>query len=139
MLEKTISLQKAAYLLFSSRKLKQSDFLSDDALKLESIFGSYFVSVFRPDDHRPSPPFAILNLLIPELEIASSTVSAHLECLTVHKAAGPDDIHPQLLNMLVSFLVGPLTFPLNKILVTGVILSDWQTASDNNSSERFKT
>lgn len=49
----------------SSRVLKQDGYLSDDALELVSIFGPYFASVFGQDDHLPSPPIAIMNLLMP--------------------------------------------------------------------------
>lgn len=90
------------------------------------MFGSYFGSVFRPDDHRP-PPIVILDFLMPELEIANSIVSALLEPLPVHKLARADSMHTQLLKTMALIRTGFMTSLFNKIQVNGVTPSDWQT------------
>lgn len=55
--------------------LKHDSSLSVAALESVFIFGS----VFRHNYYRPYPPFAILDILMPEPEIAKSTFSTILE------------------------------------------------------------
>lgn len=121
--------QDIALRLESSRVLKPDSSLSASALESASIFDYYFATVFRSDDHCHSPPIVILDPFKPELEIATSMVSALLDCLPVHKSAGSTGIHTQLLKIWHCF-------SLCKIPITGVLPSDWQTATD--SREKFK-
>lgn len=78
--------QNAVLQLESSRVLSHDGSLFEGASRTTSIFGTYFVSGVHPDYHRSSPPIEILNLLIPEVEIATPVVSVLLLRLSVHKS-----------------------------------------------------
>lgn len=51
-----------------------------------------------------------------------------LERFSVHKPARPDGLHPNMIKTFVPLLTGLLTFFDSKILVSGVMLSDWKPA-----------
>lgn len=105
--------QNTAFRLESSRGLKLDGSLSESVPN----FGSY---------HRPSPPIAICYLLKSELEMTIPMLSALLERLSLHES---DDIHPQLLTTFALLLAGLLASLFNMIIVTEVMLPDWQTAT----------
>jgi hypothetical protein len=64
-----------------------------------------------------------------EIKVDEEIVRKKLQGLRRDKAAGPDDIHPQLLRECAKSMSVPLTIIFCKSLSEGAVPSDWKRAN----------
>ncbi|VDP93894.1 unnamed protein product [Echinostoma caproni] len=104
---------------------------SEDGVNAESnaenadIFRRYFEMVHQPDgEGNPPPPLEREMPAMAEVIIIEDEVKAQLQALKNTKAAGPDDIHPVILEPLTEVLASPLAKLFNRSLQDGRLPGD---------------
>ncbi|MDW3615035.1 MAG: reverse transcriptase family protein, partial [Nitrososphaeraceae archaeon] len=100
-----------------------------------NLLNIYFSSVFTKEDlsNIPEAPIICKESMKEEglerLEITEELVFRKLSDLNTNKSAGPDELHPKLLNELRTELTKPLTRLFNKSLKLGIVPQEWKDAN----------
>jgi hypothetical protein len=111
--------------------LKNSDgTLTSTDYEAASLLAKQFGSVFKQDNQRDAPPFALRTLqTMEEIFVTSDEVTSTLKKLKSSKSPGPDEIHPAMLKLLSESLAPSVTSLFNKSLLTSQIPDDWRIAT----------
>ena len=95
-----------------------------------NILQQQFCSVFTREPEGSIPNFDVKSQQnINDLQITEDMVRKEIIGICIHKAFGPDEIHPSMLKELIDHVTGPLTFIFNKTISDGCLPDDWKKAS----------
>ena len=88
-----------------------------------------FCSVFTQEPEGEIPYFGSkTHQNIYHLHISEDMVRKEITEINIHKAFGPDEIHPRMLKELVDHVSGPLILILNKTMTDGCLPDDCKKA-----------
>ncbi len=99
-----------------------------DSPNMARILANYCASVYRTDEGRDHPSLPELSTIINAPCFTPAVVHKELSTLDTAKGAGPDDLHPFMLQILADFLAEPITALYNKSLQSGEVPHDWRKA-----------
>ena len=114
--------------------LKDNGILKDSPQDKAEILSKQFSSVFstdKPSDFPTLKPWQ-KNLHIPDIndiQISVDGVLKLLNDLNIHKAMGPDELHPRVLKQRAPTIAPILQLILQKSIDSGQVPSDWKTAN----------
>ena len=114
--------------------LKDNGILKDSPQDKAEILNKQFSSVFSidsPSDFPNLKPWR-KNLHIPDIndiQISGDGVLKLLNNLNIHKAMGPDELHPRVLKQLAPTIAPILQLIFQKSIDSGQVPSDWKTAN----------
>ena len=97
-----------------------------------NIFNDFFASVFLSRDqfsHLPAGPPSGPGRDTPGPGVSEELVRVLLERLDVFKSAGPDDLHPRVLQELAEVIAGPLARLYEHSWCSGEVPEDWKRAN----------
>ena len=108
---------------------KNQETTKTDEEKAE-VLSKFFTSVFteEPDGDLPKMDMKTEDKL-GFFTISTEEVAKKLRNTRIDKSAGPDGIHPRILNELSEELSQPLAMLFNKTLVEGKLPQDWKIAN----------
>ena len=114
--------------------LKDNGILKDSPQDKAEILNKQFSSVFSTDNPSdfPTPKSWQKNLHIPDIndiQISVDGVLKLLNDLNIHKAMGPDELHPRVLKQLAPTIAPILQLIFQKSIDSGQVPSDWKTAN----------
>ncbi len=89
---------------------------------------NFYSSIFREDYARTTPTLPVPTVVMPVPQFSIPVVHRELSSLDISKAAGPDDIHRQMVRWLADFLAEPLSKLFANSLTTAVVPTDWRLA-----------
>ena len=126
--------------------LKVNDTVKDTPREKAEALNKQFSSVFTEDNpldfHNLTPWQRDLQYpTIADIEIREDGVYKLLNSLNVHKAMGPDQLHPRVLKQLASTLAPILQIIFQKSINSGKVPSDWKKANVSpifKKGERYK-
>ncbi|VDP96069.1 unnamed protein product [Echinostoma caproni] len=103
---------------------------STDKDRAEALM-DYFKSVYRssPDDGVRNHMVDTIGNEMRVLIVSKEEVRTELTSLCKHKAAGPDEIHPAIVQPLAEVILGPVTDLFKVSLTAGVVPEDWRKAT----------
>lgn len=112
------------------RVKKRNDVMTENDEETANEFNRAFQSVYVNEDRQEVPDFDINynGPLIKDVEVTVGMVKNLLKQTNVHKAMGPDDIHPKLLQECHKELALPIALIIKKSINTGSIPSLWKVA-----------
>ena len=90
----------------------------------------FFQQVHRGDEgQRPLQlPTPVIRTPMEPVRITEEVVGQHLKDMKLHKAAGPDDIFPEMVKPLRHILAGPLATLFDMSLQSATLPGDWKVA-----------
>jgi len=102
-----------------------------DAEQMASILNNYFSSVFTNESPAETLTSRDLptNSRINTIHVTAYDVKKKIRKLRPHKAAGPDEIGPRLLQELVDEISNPLAMIFRTSLGSGDVPEDWRSAN----------
>ena len=103
--------------------------LTDDPLLMANTFASSFAGVFDgsvPVDQRPH---ATCTNIFPPLQINEEVITEVILSIDRNSSPGPDNLHPRLLQELISNLALPLKIIFTNSLRTGLLPDLWRESS----------
>ncbi len=99
-----------------------------DNKTLAEIFVSCFCEFYCPDCGKHTQLIDSIAQPMPEIPIGTAQDLRALESLNPYKGAGPDSLHPKVLNTLASFMAQPLAGMFKLSLSSAEIPEDWRQA-----------
>ena len=101
----------------------------DDRDKANTLL-AFFKSVYRPQMNASQADTGLAGTTpsISELSVSEDEVLGELKALNKYKAAGPDGIHPAIVQPLAEILAGPITALFRESLGSAVLPGDWRKA-----------
>ena len=102
----------------------------DDQGKASTLL-AFFKSVYRnPTSTHNQEEQRLVNVAgIPEISVNEADVLRELKTLNKHKSAGPDGIHPAIVQPLAEILAAPVTELFRESLQQGSLPDDWLKAT----------
>ena len=109
---------------------KQDGLYAETDKEIGDTIGKYFNSVHPPYYRGELPEMpTISQKKIRKISLTPRMVQDKLEKLNIHKASGPDGIHPHVLQRTAKAMSIPLTHLYQQSLDTGEVPDDWRTAN----------
>ena len=109
--------------------INESDTTKSDEEKAE-VLSEFFAQVFTEEPGGDLPSMDIrTEEKLEDFVISAEKVEKTLRNTRIDKSAGPDGIHPRILNELCKELSQPLAMLFNKTLAEGKLPEEWKTAN----------
>ena len=109
---------------------KEDGLYAETDKEIGDTIGKYFNSVHPPYFRGKLPDMqTVTHNKIGELSISPKLVEERLAKLNIHKASGPDGIHPHVLQKTAKAMSIPLAKLFQQSLDTGEVPEDWRTAN----------
>ena len=116
-------------LLEQDGEIREKIELTDDYDKAQA-FNNYFSTVFTVESRNALPKVTNKKCTtsMKEITITADMVLKKLNCLNVNKSAGPDGIHPRILQEVKHEIVDALCIIFNESISRHQIPADWKNA-----------
>ena len=103
----------------------QDGTLTDDPRTMANLFAISFAGVYDSSVPRDQYPHALCNNQLPPLQISEDDVTKVVLSIDRNSSPGSDDVHPRLLQALISDLATPMSIIFNNSLLSGRLPALW--------------